>query len=150
MNSNEAVPGGYERLTIYQLGRSLALRAHALSLGLPAFEMFEEGSQLRRASKRVSACIVEGYAQRPYKREYIRYLYRSLGSSDESKEHLKYLLETGSARNTAETTDLIAGYGSLSRQITCFIAGVERHHRPPVPGSPHDRPASGSDHVRAI
>ena len=142
MNTNDATPGGYERLTIYQLGRSLGIRAHALTLDLPAFEMFEEGSQLRRSSKRVTACIVEGYAQRPYKREYVRYLYRSLGSSDESKEHLKYLLETGSARNTAEATDLINSYGALSRQISSFIAGVERHHIPPKPGSPFGGPWS--------
>jgi len=42
---------------------------------LPKFEMYEEGSQIRRSAKSVAANIVEGYGRRRYKQEFIRFLY---------------------------------------------------------------------------
>jgi four helix bundle protein len=123
---------GYKDLRVYQQAHELALKVHALSLRLPQFELYEEGSQVRRSSKRVSAGIVEGYRQRKYRDEYIRYLYRSLGSSDESMEHLEYLSETGSAGGHPEIAGLISSYDSLSRQLARFIMGVERFHTTPA------------------
>jgi four helix bundle protein len=125
-------PPGYKGLRIYQQSHSLALKVHALTLQLPTFEMYEEGSQARRSSKRVSAGIVEGYRQRKYRDEFIRYLYRSLGSSDETLEHLEYLHQTGSAVRNPEITDLISSYTSLSSQLARFIMGVERYHTTPA------------------
>ena len=78
MSDNEKLVRGYKSLRIYQLAHDLALRVHALSLRLPHYELIEEGSQVRRSSKRVSAGIVEGYDQRKYRDEFIHYLYRSL------------------------------------------------------------------------
>ena len=40
----------YEDLEIYQLSHKVALDIHELSLGLPSFEMYEEGQQIRRSS----------------------------------------------------------------------------------------------------
>ena len=45
-----------------------------MSLDLPKFEMFEEGSQIRRSSKSVRSNIVEGYGKRHYKNDFIRFL----------------------------------------------------------------------------
>lgn len=123
---------GYKDLRVYQLAHSLALRVHTLTLQLPRFEMYEEGPQVRRSSKRVSAGIVEGYRQRKYRIVFIRYLYRSLGSSDETLEHLEFLHETGSAAGLPEITDLISSYASLSSQLARFITGVERFHTTPL------------------
>ncbi|HZN61045.1 MAG TPA: four helix bundle protein [Planctomycetota bacterium] len=124
-------PQGYKRLKIYQVAHSLGVRVHALTMRLPRFELYEEGSQARRSSKRVSASIVEGYRQRKYRAEFIRYLYRALGSSDETLEHLEYLLETGSADGHSDVTGYIASYKSLSGQLASFIRGVERFHSTP-------------------
>jgi four helix bundle protein len=125
-------PEGYKKLRIYTLSHSLGVRVHALTLRLPRFEMYEEGSQARRSSKRVSASIVEGYRHRKYRAEYIRYLYRALGSSDETLEHLEYLSETGSAAGHPEVRDYITSYKSLSAQVARFIQGVERSHGAPL------------------
>jgi len=119
---------GYKNLRIWQQAHPLGLRVHTMSLRLPPFEMFEEGSQVRRSSKRISAGIVEGYRQRRYRDEFIRYLYRSLGSSDETVEHLEYLHESGSAPDRSEIIELIGAYEALSSQIAAFIKGVERLH----------------------
>jgi four helix bundle protein len=54
----------YRDLEIYQLSHGLALKVHAVSLKLPQYELYEEGSQLRRSSKSVPSCIAEGYGRR--------------------------------------------------------------------------------------
>jgi len=63
---------------------------------LPKFEMYEEGSQIRRSSKSVVANFVEGYGMRRYKGDFVRYLTYAMASCDETKAHLELLHETGS------------------------------------------------------
>jgi four helix bundle protein len=70
------VEGGYRKLDIYNLAHSLAVKIHKMTMGLPKFEMYEEGGQIRRSSKSVSAQIVEGYALRKYKNEFAHYLWK--------------------------------------------------------------------------
>jgi len=55
-----------------------------MSLELPKFEMYEEGSQIRRSSKSVKSNLVEGYGRRIYKNEYIRFITFALASNDET------------------------------------------------------------------
>lgn len=69
---------------------------HNMTLNLPKFEMYEEGSQIRRSSKSTKSNIVEGYGRRIYKNEYIRYIIFELASNDETLDHLENLFETGS------------------------------------------------------
>lgn len=68
---------GHKKLEIYQMAHRLAVRVHEMSLKLPAFERFEEGSQIRRSSKSIPSNIVEGFALRRYKNEFLHYLFRS-------------------------------------------------------------------------
>jgi four helix bundle protein len=51
----------YKNLEIWQLARELVIEIHKMTLTLPKFEMYEEGSQIRRSSKSVKSTIVEGY-----------------------------------------------------------------------------------------
>ena len=55
--------GSYEDLEIYQLSYDLAVKVHQLTLKLPRYEQYEEGSQVRKSSKGITACIVEGYGR---------------------------------------------------------------------------------------
>ena len=50
----------YRDLEIYKEGKRLAVLIHKLTLTLPKFELYEEGSQIRRSSKAVTTLIVEG------------------------------------------------------------------------------------------
>ena len=75
--------------------------------------------------------IVEGYRQRKYRDDFLRYLHRAAGSADESIEHLAYLCETGSLKEVKEGRDLAAEYNKLCGAITRFISGVERDHSKP-------------------
>ncbi len=52
---------GYRDLEIYKLAFSLALDVHKLTLTLPKYEMYEQGSQVRRSTKSIKDNIVEGY-----------------------------------------------------------------------------------------
>jgi four helix bundle protein len=54
----------YRNLEIWQLSRTLVVDLHAMTLHqLPKFELYEEGSQLRRSIKSVKSTIVEGYGR---------------------------------------------------------------------------------------
>lgn len=57
----------YRDLEIYTLSYDLAVKVHKMSLKLPKYELFEEGSQIRRSSKGITSCIVEGYGRRNIK-----------------------------------------------------------------------------------
>jgi len=74
----------YEDLEIYRLSHDLAIEIHKVSLSLPKFELYEEGSQLRRAAKSIPVNIVEGFGRRRYKNEFIRFLTFALASCDET------------------------------------------------------------------
>jgi len=63
-------------------------------LGLPKHEMYEQGSQIRRSSKSVSAQIVEGYCLKKHKNEFLLYLNRAYALAGETIEHLDLLFET--------------------------------------------------------
>lgn len=126
------MPSGYHKLEIYKTAHSLALRVHAMTLELPPFERFEEGSQIRRSAKSVSTNIVEGYALRKYKKEYLRFLHRAYGSSEETLEHLRFLFETRSLAREDLYKDLSNEYLRLNAMIFGFISSVELVHELPL------------------
>ncbi len=79
----------YKDLEIYQIAHKLAVEIHKMTLqDLPKFEMYEEGSQIRKSSKGIVSCIDEGYGRRKYKNDFIRFLVYAQSSNDEKREHL--------------------------------------------------------------
>lgn len=123
--------GGFRELDIYKLAHELGVKIHKMTLSLPKFEMFEEASQIRRSSKRVSASIVEGYALRKYKAEFLHYLYRGYGSAEETIEHLDYIWDTGSLTDKTLYYELRNLNLAINRKLFAFIQGVEREHNLP-------------------
>lgn len=123
---------GYKRLEIYQLAHSLAVRVHKMSLTLPAHERYEEGSQIRRSSKSVSSNIVEGYALRRYKAEFIHYLFRAYASGQETIEHLELLLDSGSLTDYGLVEDLLSSYNTLVGKLLRYIQAVDDSFEMPL------------------
>jgi len=123
---------GYEKLDIYRLAKELAIKVHKMSLSLPKFEMYEEGSQICRASKSVGGNIVEGYCLRRHKNEYLQYLHRAFGSSQETIYHLEMLFDTSSLRDQKTYNELREQYDHLGRMIYRFIESVLTDHQPPA------------------
>ena len=115
----------YRELEIYIESKALAIEVHAMSLQLPKFELYEEGSQVRRSSKSITASIVEGYGRRRYKGDYIKFLVYSQSECDETIVHLEFLLETKSASDPEKTKSLIQKYDRLSMKINRFTQWVD-------------------------
>ena len=120
---------GYKDLEIYQLSHKLAVEIHKMTMKLPKFELFEEGSQIRRASKSIVANIVEGFGRRRYKNEFIQFLTYAFASCDETQEHLDILYETKSIKNTERYQYFKNSYDELGRKIYNFIRSVESGHK---------------------
>lgn len=115
----------YRDLEVYQESKTLAIRIHKMTMQLPKFEMYEEGSQIRRSAKAVTSAIVEGYGRRRYKAEFIRYLVFSQSECDETILHLDFLFETESLKEEKMYNELRGEYDSLSKRINKFIQWVE-------------------------
>ena len=125
-------PQSYRDLEIRKLARELAVAVHNMTLEkLPKFEMYEEGSQIRRSSKSICSNIVEGVGRSRYKNEYIKFLTYALASCDETHDHLEILYETGSLREKPLYEDLCKRYDILGRMINNFRQAVIFDHLPP-------------------
>jgi four helix bundle protein len=119
----------YKDLDIYKISHRLAIEIHDMSLGLPRFEQYGEGSQIRRSAKSVPSNIVEGFGRRRYKNEFIQFLTYVLASCDETKEHLNILFETKSLKDKEKYDYFLSKYEELGRKIINFIKAVEIGHK---------------------
>jgi four helix bundle protein len=116
----------YKNLEIWQMARELSVDIHKMTLAeLPRFEVYEEASQIRRSSKSVRSNIVEGYGRRKYVQDYIKHLTYSIGSNDETTDHLETLFETGSLNNKELFESLHSRLQILGRKLNKFIQAVE-------------------------
>ena len=118
----------YKNLEIWQLSRELVIEIHKMTLTLSKFEMYEEGSQIRRSSKSVKSTIIEGYGRRNYKSDYIRYITFSLASNDETIDHLENLFETGSLIDEKLYNELRSKLEKLGKKINRFLQSVQKDH----------------------
>src|SRR5436190_6420262 len=120
----------YRNLEVWQLARELVMSIHKMTLtSLPKFELFEEGSQIRRSMKSVKSCIVEGYGRRRYKQEFVRFLTYALASCDETNDHLDTLVSTNSLEDKSLASDLSEKLEELGRKLNLFLQSVERGHK---------------------
>ncbi len=118
---------GFRELEVYQKAFSLAIRVHTLTMELPKYELFEQGSQVRRSSKSIKDNIAEGFGRRRYKAEFIRYLIFAHASCDETMSQLELINVLHFKNNPID--DIISEYESLSKQLNAFIQYVESNWR---------------------
>lgn len=119
----------YKKLRIWQESRELVVEIQGMTLSaLPKFEIYEEGSQIRRSMKSVISNIVEGFGRRRHKAEYIRFLDFAYASALETIDHLETLFETESFRDEDRFHSLHERLNQLSKSIYQFTRGVEIHH----------------------
>jgi len=83
--------GSYKDLEIYKLSFNLAIKVHHLTMTLPKYELYEQGSQVRRSAQSIKDNIAEGYGRRRYKAEYIRFLIFAHASCDEAINQLEMI-----------------------------------------------------------
>jgi four helix bundle protein len=122
--ANPAAPrSGISALLRQATGNALAFAVHKMSLSLPKYEMYEEGSQVRRSSKGITSCIVEGYGRKKYKADFVKFLIYAHASCDETILHLSFIKDT---HQVAEVKDFIDSYNQLGGKINKFIQYVEK------------------------
>jgi four helix bundle protein len=114
----------YKDLEIYQLSYELAKEIHRMTLRLPKYELYEEGAQIRRSSKSIAACIVEGCGRRKYKAEFVKFLIYAHASCDETLLHLNFINEAHML-DLETFTYLQTAYDSLGAKINRFVQYVE-------------------------
>jgi len=115
----------FRKLEIYKIAHQLVIDIHVMSLTkLSKFELYEEGSQIRRSSKSIKSNIVEGYGRREYNKEYIRFLIFSIASNDETIDHLDNLYHTKSLSDAHLYEDLSERLDKLGRKLNLFIQSV--------------------------
>ena len=114
----------YKELDIYNLSFHYAIEVHKLSLKLPKFELYEQGSQIRRSSKSIKDNIVEGYGRRKYKNEFVKFLIYSYSSLLECLSQLEMLSELY-PELAFET--MIKKYDELGAKLYSFTNYVENN-----------------------
>jgi len=97
-----------------------------MSLRLPKFELFEEGSQVRRSSKGITSCIVEGYGRKKYKLDLIKFLIYAHASCDETIVHLNFIKDTHGLKEDEEMLNFLDKYNEIGAKINKFIQYVEK------------------------
>ncbi|MFV0565231.1 MAG: four helix bundle protein [Flavobacteriaceae bacterium] len=115
----------YKELDIYKISFQLFIETHGFSLKLPKYELYELGSQVRRASDSVNSNIVEGYGRKRYKFDFIKFLTYSHSSNDELINHLKKI-QILYPNLEEQATKLILRYDELRTKINKFKQYVEK------------------------
>ena len=116
----------YKNREIWKLADDAVSEVHEMTLSeLPKFEMYEEGSQIRRSVKAVKSNIVEGYGRKRYKAEFVRFLVYALSSNDETIDHLETLYKTKLLKNEELYNGIHNKLGILGKKINLFIRGVD-------------------------
>ena len=117
----------YKDMEIFHDARRLAIEVHRVSLLFPKFELYEEGSQLRRSSKSIASNIVEGFGRRKYKADFIKHLVYSRCECDETLLHLDIVFETRSLNDELKYKELTRDYTILGKRINRLILWLEEH-----------------------
>lgn len=119
----------YKDLDIYNMAFEYAYEIHLMSLKLPKYELYEQGSQIRRSSKSVKDNIVEGYGRRRYKAEFIRFLVFAHASCDEVLTQLEMISKIHFPNKPL--TKFLEQYDQLGRKINKFLKYVETDWQSP-------------------
>jgi len=116
----------YKELDVYKISFQLFVEVHRFTLKLPRYELYELGSQIRRAADSVNSNIVEGYGRKRYKLDFIKFLIYSHSSNDELINHLKKI-EILYPDLAEESKGLVNKYDELGKKINKFIKYVENN-----------------------
>lgn len=106
----------YKDLKVFQLSYSLAMELFWATKSFPKEELYSLTDQVRRASRSISANIVEGWAKRHYENVFKRHLLDAIGSCDETKLWLDFARDCMYIEN-ARHKELAAGYEEVGKML---------------------------------
>jgi four helix bundle protein len=114
----------YRDLIAWQKSIELAGLAYQIATRLPKLEVYEMGSQIRRAAVSIPSNIAEGHA-RKYTREYLHFLAIAKGSLAELQTLLEITVRFGYGRALD-----IAPVLAMSEQVEKILAGLTNSLNP--------------------
>lgn len=91
-----------------------------MTLRLPKYEMYEEGSQIRRSSKGVASCFVEGSGRKKYKSDFIKFLIYDHASCREKIIYLNFIKDAHEI-DEKEINFFLDAYNEIGSKINKFI-----------------------------
>jgi four helix bundle protein len=119
----------YKDLDVWKIAQEVVIEVHEMTLNdLPAFKLYETGSQIRRSTKSTKTLIVEGYGRLRYKQDFIKFLIQAHASNNESRYHLETLFETKSFKNEEKYNTIHEKIDILRKKLFNFIKTVEKEH----------------------
>ncbi len=110
---------GFRSLKVYQRAYKASLELHRLTMTFPRFEIYELGSQMRRASKSIAMNIAEGYGKRKSAAEFKRFILMALASCDEVRVQLDYCKDLAYV-----TQERFSDYSSEYVEIGKMLTGL--------------------------
>lgn len=126
----ESKTGSYEDLEVYRRAFGLLRPVEDLARSLPEIERRLLADQIRRASRSVTANIVEGWGRRRSAREFCSYRAVAVGSVNEMEVHLKTGREFGYGHD-GECQLLLDEYRIVGKQLTRLIQFWQRRAADP-------------------
>jgi len=106
----------YKDLEVYQKSYQTALELHQMTLEFSRHELYELGSQMRRAATSIPLNIAEGYGRKSSSNEFKQFLRIALGSCNEVNVLIEMLRDLGYMEET-KYQEFYEKYDHLSRQI---------------------------------
>ena len=114
-------------LVVYKIAYDLEVDIFNYFEGLKSEWRLFQIDQILRSSSSVSANIAEGWGKRYYPKEFIKFLVIALGSSDETKHHLKVLYNKKRINET-DYNKLFSRYKNLSVRIINLINSIKSNN----------------------
>jgi len=109
-------------LKVYQESLDLVISLYQLTSTFPSDEKYGLTSQIRRAGVSISSNIAEGAARQSNK-EFVRFLYMSLGSAAEVETQLEIARRLGLENNEMDVTEKII---YIKRMLIKLIESLKR------------------------
>ena len=119
----------HKDLEVWKLAKDLSVEIHSMSLRLPKYELYEEGSQIRRSVKSIRSNLVEGVGRRRYKNDFLRFITYAIASTDETIDHLEILFETESIKDKKIYESLLEKLNILGKKLIRFSQSIEKQHK---------------------
>ena len=118
----------FDDLRIYNIAFELEIKLFQLVRGVSGYQHSKLINQVNRSASSVSANIVEGWSRRSYPKDFIRFLYIALGSSDETQHHIRVLYNRGCLKKD-DYESLRRSYQNLSVRILNYINFLKNKHK---------------------
>ncbi|AEF95457.1 S23 ribosomal protein [Desulfotomaculum nigrificans CO-1-SRB] len=118
----------YKDLEVYNKGYKLAIKIHQVTMIFPRHELYEIGSQLRRAAVSIPLNVAEGHGRSIHVKDFRKFLINALGSCNEVLVLLEMIRDLGYIEKD-DYQNLYQEYNHLGKQINKLVQTLKNTYR---------------------